>query len=97
VYRTPWHSYPDHAQAALTVTSLADTGTGSLRDALTQANTSSGDIIPFWGVTGTIVLQSALPAITQSMTITGPGQLTILGNDLYPAFSVSSGRLAFPS
>jgi predicted outer membrane repeat protein len=86
-----------HAQAAttLTVTSLADSGTGSLRDALTQANASSGDIINFSGVTGTMVLQSALPAITQSMTIMGPGasQLKISGNDLYPVFSVSSGTV----
>jgi len=83
------------AQSTYTVTTVADSGTGSLRDVITQANTTSGNSINFTGLTGTILLQSALPAITQSMTITGPGAnlLTISGNNLYSVFSVNSGTV----
>ncbi|MGO9649056.1 MAG: hypothetical protein ACLPOO_13485, partial [Terriglobales bacterium] len=52
-----------------TVTSLADSGAGSLRDAI--ANAVSGDTINF-SVTGTITLASTL-TINTSLTITGAG------------------------
>ena len=60
------------AQAAtFNVTTLADAGAGSLRDAITQANAAAGaDTITF-GVTGTINLASTLPDITGAVTITG--------------------------
>lgn len=61
----------------LTVTSAADSGPGSLRDAITQANaTGSNDTIvfgPSFGTPQTISLQTALPAITNPVTISGPG------------------------
>jgi uncharacterized protein (TIGR03382 family) len=62
------------ARAAMfTVTTLADSGAGSLRDAITQANaTDAADEIVF-GVTGKISLASALPTIGKPLTITGPG------------------------
>jgi hypothetical protein len=83
------------AQSTYTVTTIADSGAGSLRDAITQANATSGNTINFTGLRGMIVLQSALPTITQNMTITGPGSslLTISGNKLYPVFSVNSGTV----
>ncbi|MFO0808472.1 MAG: right-handed parallel beta-helix repeat-containing protein [Gemmataceae bacterium] len=58
-----------------TVTTNADSGTGSLRDVITQANASANvDTISFAPtVTGTISLQSALPTITNPITLTGPG------------------------
>ncbi len=77
-----------NAQTSIVVTSLADnTNAGTLRWAIGQANATAGgiyDAITF-NVTGTIVLTSHLPTITQSVTITGPGQnnLTIDGNNLY--------------
>jgi predicted outer membrane repeat protein len=64
---------------AYTVTSLADTGTGSgtsgdLRYCITQSNlTTGGNTIDMTGVTGTITLTTSLPNITEDVTITGPG------------------------
>jgi parallel beta-helix repeat protein len=65
-----------------TVNALTDTGAGSglagdLRYCITHA-TSGNDTITF-GVTGTIQLESALPALNASVTIQGPGasQLTV--------------------
>ena len=72
------------------VTTLADSGTGSLRAALAAAN--SGDTIVFSsGLTGTISLASAL-TINQNVTIQGPGasNLTISGANQVGVFVVSS-------
>jgi CSLREA domain-containing protein len=91
--------------ATLTVNTTADStdpsgscgsGTCSLRDAITQANAdAAGDTITFSSsATGTITLTSGpLPAITQSLTIEGPGanQLTISGAGSSPIFGVTSG------
>jgi hypothetical protein len=53
------------------VSTLADSGTGSLREAIIAANTHKGaDTIDF-SVVGTISLSSALPAITGSLEIDG--------------------------
>ena len=82
---------------SLVVTSLDDTtANGTLRWAITQANATSGgiyDSITF-NVDGTITLASALPQITQNVTITGNGrtQTIIDGNNLYRIFNVPSGR-----
>jgi hypothetical protein len=77
---------------SLEVTSLDDTtSAGTLRWAITQANAQSGgiyDSITFAsGLEGTITLTSDLPAITQSVSITGTGiaQTIIDGNNLYRA------------
>jgi MBG domain (YGX type)/Bacterial Ig-like domain (group 3)/IPT/TIG domain len=85
-----------HAGTTITVTSTASSGTGSLSAAITQANTDNdGDTINFsLGATpATITLTSALPAITGSMTIAGPGagNLTISGNSTYTVFTVNAG------
>ncbi|MCB9933652.1 MAG: hypothetical protein H6841_09545 [Planctomycetes bacterium] len=66
------------AQATFNVTTLADSGAGSLRDAITQANASAStaDTITF-GVTGTISLLTALPVLTDSITIDGPGRTAL--------------------
>ena len=62
--------------ATFTVTSLGDAGAGTLRDAITQANAAAGaDDIAFattLNLPGTITLQTALPDITDDLTITGP-------------------------
>jgi hypothetical protein len=64
----------------LTVTSAADSGPGTLRDALTQAELPSVDTITFdptvFNTPQTIVLLSPLPTIPTDggdLTITGPG------------------------
>jgi hypothetical protein len=60
-----------HAQTTITVTNTSDSGAGSLRAAITQANSdNAGDTINV-SVTGTITLASPLPAITANMTIQG--------------------------
>jgi predicted outer membrane repeat protein len=60
------------------VTSLADSGPGSLRQIITDA--PPGSTITF-GVTGTITLSSGI-GINKNLTITGPGAaLTLSGNN----------------
>ena len=53
-----------------TVTSLADSGAGTLRDAIGASD--NGDTIDF-SVTGTIGLTSGFLVILRDITITGPG------------------------
>lgn len=64
--------------ATFTVTNTLDSGSGSLRDAITQANTNAGaDVIEFnIGGSGvqTINLASALPTIIDPVTIDGTTQ-----------------------
>ncbi|MCC6151569.1 MAG: choice-of-anchor D domain-containing protein [Planctomycetes bacterium] len=61
--------------ATITVTNLNDSGAGSLRQAITDANLVAGaDTIVFGsGVTGTIQLAAGLPWITTDIQIVGPG------------------------
>jgi hypothetical protein len=83
--------------ATYTVNDLGDTGagsgtTGDLRYCMTQANAAGGaDTINF-SVTGTITLTSALPNISDSLTINGPGVdlLTVSGNNTVRLFTTSS-------
>jgi uncharacterized repeat protein (TIGR01451 family) len=65
--------------ATFTVTNLNDNGAGSLRDAITQANTAAGaDVINFQaGLTGTITLTTGQLDISDSVDIQGPGAATI--------------------
>jgi CSLREA domain-containing protein len=56
-----------------TVTSLNDSGAGSLRQAILDANSNPGDDTINITVTGTIPLDSALPDLSTDMTINGPG------------------------
>jgi Right handed beta helix region len=93
------------AQAAtLTVGTTADTSgstdctvgtntTCSLRDAIDAANGDPGSTITFRsGLSGTIMLESALPTITVPTTISGPGasQIAVSGQDAYRVFYISS-------
>ncbi len=54
------------------VVNNSDSGPGSLRQAILDANTSGGTI-RFSNVTGAISLQSALPLLTANIKIQGPG------------------------
>jgi hypothetical protein len=71
--------------ATYSVNTIADSGPGSLRDAITQANANTGaDTInfdPALTASGpaTVSLASALPTVTEVVTIAGPGasKLTI--------------------
>ena len=74
------------------VTNINDGGPGSLRTAMTNANTAGGSTILF-ATSGTISLQSALPAITMDVNIDGPGAntLDISGNSAFQVFNIASG------
>ena len=81
--------------ATFTVVNTFDAGTGSLRQAITDANNNAGpDIINFAiGATGaiqTITLATALPLITDQVTINGTTQLGYSANTL----SVGAGNNA---
>ena len=58
----------------LAVTSLADSGPGTLRSAIVQADSgSAGNTYDIrFKVRGTIMLESALPDLSQSMSLIGP-------------------------
>jgi predicted outer membrane repeat protein len=81
--------------ASLTVTNIDDSGAGSLRQAILDANSSDGaDTITFASEvsSGTITLASTLPDITSELTIDGTGQnITISGGDVVRIFFVKSG------
>ncbi|MCB1921641.1 MAG: DUF642 domain-containing protein, partial [Candidatus Competibacteraceae bacterium] len=87
-------SFPAHADT-FTVTTLNDSGPGSLRQAVLDANASvvATHTIEFQpGLAGTITLVNGEIAITGRITINGPGQnvLAISGNKTSPVFNVSS-------
>jgi len=73
------------SNCTFTVTTLADSGAGSLREAITKSNSNPGiDTIVFQaGLTGVIAPGSDLPIITDELTITGPGprDLTFSGSN----------------
>ncbi len=83
-----WSVVPVHA-LTYTVTNTADSGAGSLRQAIIDANANPGaDTINF-SVTGTITLGSSLPTVTDPLTITGPGvaKLTVDGDSQWYIFN----------
>src|SRR6188474_254864 len=61
------------------VSTAADAGAGSLRKAIVDANAAQGTNSISISATGTLTLETALPAITSTLTISGPGadQFTI--------------------
>jgi hypothetical protein len=80
--------------AIIDVTNTNDSGAGSLRQAISDANSMAGtDIIDATGVTGTITLLSALPNITESVTINGPtvGNLILDAGGGFRVLHLSSG------
>ncbi|MGB8648043.1 MAG: choice-of-anchor Q domain-containing protein [Anaerolineae bacterium] len=95
------------AGVTITVNTLTDetttNGSCSLREALTNANNnaqtypdcaagSGADTINF-SVSGTITLGSALPSITDDVTIDGSGQsITVSGADAYQVLFVNVGK-----
>jgi len=57
--------------ATFVVSNLADAGTGSLRQALLNANSIAGNDTIRFSVAGSIQLASALPAVTDTVTLAG--------------------------
>jgi hypothetical protein len=85
-------AFAQPAAAPFVVTTLADSGPGSLRQAILDANEQPGpDVIDFApGLHGTILLTSGALRITDSVTIQGPGAfwLTVNGNRTSRIFEV---------
>lgn len=82
--------------STFTVGNLADSGVGSLRAAIEDANDQPGaDLIRFAPEArdGTLALTSGQLSITDDLEIDGPGagRLTISGNDASRVFCVSGG------
>ncbi|MGD0259625.1 MAG: right-handed parallel beta-helix repeat-containing protein [Verrucomicrobiota bacterium] len=79
------------AASPIWVANTNDSGAGSLRAAITQANEAGGGEIQF-SITNTITLLSSLPSLT-NITLTGPGTnlLTISGGN-----SLTNITLTFP-
>lgn len=86
--------------ATFTVTSLADAGPGSLRQAVIDAEAAPGaDEVAFApGLTGTITLTSGEIVITGPLVVHGPGAgvLTVSGNDQSRIFHIENFALATP-
>jgi N-acetylneuraminic acid mutarotase len=82
---------PTPSPTPLIVTNTNDSGPGSLRQALLDAD--DGDVIGF-AVTGTIGLTSGELLVIRSITISGPGpeNLAINGNNHSRVFHITSGR-----
>jgi predicted outer membrane repeat protein len=83
--------------ATLTVTSLGDSGNGTLRQAILDASSSGGDTINF-AVSGVITLTSGGLGIAKNLTITGAGAsvLTVrrapgTNTPEFSIFSIASG------
>jgi hypothetical protein len=77
-----------------TVSNLNDSGAGSLREAISDADVDFGEqnIVSFAsGLSGTINLASALPVITNNLAINGPGAgvLTVNGHGHGSVFTVA--------
>jgi hypothetical protein len=77
--------------ATITVTNYNDSGPGSLRQALANAN--NGDTINF-AVSGAIILTSGELLVTKNITISGPGanQLAVDGNQATFVFGIFPQR-----
>jgi hypothetical protein len=87
-------AHATYASPTYTVTNTNDSGPGSLRAAIANANSSNGSsVVCDPSLTGTITLHATLPTILTGMTITGPGRgsLNISGNNLYRCFAISAG------
>jgi hypothetical protein len=76
-----------------TVTNTNDSGAGSLRQAILDADAANTDDTIMFSVTGTITLTSGVLEIQHSLMISGPGasSLAISGNGASRVFMVDSG------
>lgn len=75
------------------VTTLADSGPGSLRSAITNVNACDCSSVITFALNGAVNLASPLPTITSSVEIIGRGtnQLTISGNNATEIFTFAPG------
>lgn len=75
-----------------TVTNLNNSGAGSLRQAILNANAHAGSDLITFNLSGTITLASSLPNIIDHLKIDGGGKnIIISGNDLHAVMYIASG------
>jgi hypothetical protein len=88
------------AAATFAVTNLSDSGLGSLRQAVLDANAAAGpdDVTFAPGLTGTITLASGEIVISDPLAVHGPGigVLTVSGNDQFRIFYLEKPSVAAP-
>jgi hypothetical protein len=79
--------------AVIMVTSLADSGQGTLREALINANASGDADIDLAHLSGMILLRSALPEVTAHVRLLGPSEqnLVISGAHQWPVLAFAAG------
>lgn len=79
--------------ATFVVTNTNDSGAGSLRQAILDANASPGPDTITFTVVGTILIVTSLPTITDALVIHGPGAglLAVSGGGAVQIFSVAVG------
>ena len=89
----PWQGAPlVGALKQITGTSTADSGPGTLREALAVANqTPEDDLISLAAVSGTIALDSTLPPIRSSLVLVGDGDDRLSGQRAHRVLVVESG------
>lgn len=77
----------------VTVTTTADSGSGSLRAAIETLNSTAGGTIDLQSVSGPIFLESPLPEVQRNLVFQGPatGELQINGQGKWPIFSFAAG------
>ncbi|WP_081972639.1 DUF4347 domain-containing protein [Leptolyngbya sp. KIOST-1] len=76
----------------ITVTSTGDRGPGSLREALDIANqTPEDDLVSLAAVSGTIALESTLPAIRSGLFLVGDGDDILSGQRFHRVLVVEAG------
>ena len=82
---------PRARAATYTVNNTNASGSGSLRQAILDANGNAGHDTIVFGITGTIILTDALPAIGKDLTIIGPGadHLAVSGASTYQMFAIN--------
>lgn len=81
------------AAATFTVTTTDDSGPGSLRQAILDANEAGDGTVVFLYVFGTIVLSDPLPAVAANTAIRGPGMelLAVSGDNKNRVFAFDAG------
>jgi predicted outer membrane repeat protein len=78
--------------ASYSVTNTNDTGTGSLRDAIAQANSNPGSDTINFGVSGIMTLTSKL-LVTDDLTIDATGHtVTVSGNSLVRVLEITATK-----
>src|SRR2546427_4995679 len=75
--------------ATINVTNIADSGAGTLREALASA--ADGDTIDATGISGAITLITGEVVVSNSVAILGPGNLAVDGNATSRVFHITNG------